>query len=120
MLKLAHKNLDVWNFSKQLVAEIYRLTSSFPKEELFGLTNQLRRASISVISNIAEGSARKGSTERKRFYEISRSSIVEIDTQIEVSLALGLLKKDDVEKLDEIINHLFAMISKMIIKQPST
>jgi four helix bundle protein len=118
MLKLAHKDLDVWNFSKQLVMEIYRITSCFPKEELFGLTNQLRRASVSVISNFAEGSARKSFIERKRFYEISRSSIVEIDTQIEISISLGLVKNEDIKNLEEILNHLFAMISKMIVKQP--
>lgn len=92
-LKLAHKDLDVWKYAKQLVVEIYRITQSFPKEELFGLTNQLRRAAVSIVSNIAEGSARKSVNERKRFYEISRSSLVEIDSQLEISIALGFLKK---------------------------
>ena len=55
MLELSHKNLDIWKFSLDLVSKIYSLTSQFPKEELFGLTSQLRRASISISSNITEG-----------------------------------------------------------------
>ena len=90
MLKLNHKKLEVWNKGIELVAEIYMITKFLPKEEIFGLSSQLRRASVSVISNIAEGSARKSSLERKRFYEISRSSLVEIDAQIEIAHRLSI------------------------------
>ena len=61
MLDLSHKKLDIWNFSLDLVSKIYGLTSSFPKEELFGLTNQLRRACTSIPTNIAEGCGRDSS-----------------------------------------------------------
>lgn len=73
-MNLSHKKLDVWKFSIELVDKIYSLTKTYPKEELFGLTNQLRRASISVTSNIAEGLARTSSNEKCRFLEIARSS----------------------------------------------
>ena len=76
VLKLNHKKLDVWQLAVKLVSTIYKITSKYPKEELFGLTNQTRRASTSISANIAEGSSRKSLVERKRFYEISRSSLV--------------------------------------------
>jgi four helix bundle protein len=88
-MNLSHKKLDVWKFSIELVDKIYLLTKTFPKEELFGLTNQLRRASVSVTSNLAEGLSRTSSNEKCRFLEISRSSVVEIDTQIEISVRLN-------------------------------
>jgi four helix bundle protein len=116
MLVLNHKKLEVWKISIELVAEIYRITKLLPKEEIFGLTNQLRRASVSIISNIAEGSARKSSIERKRFYEISRSSIVEIDAQIEIAHKLNYFSQEQIEKLYILIDQIFAMLSKLIQK----
>ncbi|NJD22099.1 MAG: four helix bundle protein [Melioribacter sp.] len=116
MLELNHKKLDVWNKSIELITEIYRVTKFLPKEEIFGLSSQLRRASVSVISNIAEGSARKSRLERKRFYEISRSSLVEIDAQIEIAHRLSYISKEQIEKLNIVINQIFAMMSKLIQK----
>ena len=72
MLKLSHKDLDVYRFALKFVKEVYTLTNNFPGKEQYVLTNRLRRAAISVCSNIAEGSARKSKAEKKRFYEISR------------------------------------------------
>jgi len=97
-----------------LVKEIYNLTKTFPKEEQFVLVSQLRRAVISVCSNIAEGSARKSKLERKRFYEISRSSLVEIDTQFEISLMLNYIKPNQIEKPEGYLESVFRMLSKMI------
>jgi len=99
MLDLNHKKLDVWTLSIELIAEIYRITRNFPKEELFGITSQLRRASVSVASNIAEGSSRKSKLERRRFFEISKSSLVEIDTQLEISSVLSLVTVQQIDKL---------------------
>lgn len=82
MLNLNHKDLKVWEKSIELVTDIYALTDDFPSEEKFGLISQLRRASVSIPSNIAEGASRKSENERKRFYEIARSSLVEVDTQM--------------------------------------
>ena len=113
MLVLSHKKLDIWNFSLDLVSKIYSLTSRFPKEELFGLTNQLRRASVSVSSNIAEGLSRTSKLEKIRFLEISRSSLVEIDTQLEIALKLKHCKNDDLVGIEKLINSLFAMITSL-------
>ena len=68
-----HKDLDAWKFSVDLVTLIYELTRDFPKDEIFGLTNQIRRASTSVVLNITEGCSRKSEIERKRYFEISNS-----------------------------------------------
>jgi four helix bundle protein len=116
MLNLNHKKLDVWNVSIQLIKEIYNLTESFPAREIYGISNQLRRASVSITSNIAEGASRKSSAERKRFYEVARSSLVEIDTQIEISFELNFIKENDKQQISNLINNLFAMITNLIKK----
>ena len=72
-----------------LVTEVYELTGRYPKEEMYGITNQLRRAAVSVSSNIAEGAARSSLNERRRFCEIAKSSLVEIDTQLQIPKKLG-------------------------------
>lgn len=93
MLDLSHKKLEVYSIAMQLVKKVYELTKQFPKEEQFILTSQLRRAAVSACSNIAEGASRRSKAEKLRFYEISRSSVVEVDTQFEISLILDYLKK---------------------------
>ncbi len=116
MLKLAHKELDVWQKTINLITNVYKLTNSFPKDELFGLTSQLRRASISIISNLSEGFARSSELETKRFFDIARASLVEVDTQIEVALKLKYITEKDIIELTEISNHIFAMLTKLIKK----
>jgi four helix bundle protein len=81
LLQLSHKNLEVYKVSLNLIKEVYKATASFPKEEQFVLISQIRRAAISVCSNIAEGASRTSKLEKKRFYEISRISLVEMDSQ---------------------------------------
>jgi four helix bundle protein len=73
MLKLNHKKLDVWKVSVELVKDIYKLTSDFPKDEQYGLVSQLRRASVSVVSNLAEGLSRSTELDIRRFLQIARS-----------------------------------------------
>lgn len=114
MLKLNHKDLIVYKKSIEMVKEIYLLTNELPPEERFGLQSQLRRASVSIPSNISEGSARKSDVERKRFYEIARSSLVEIDSQIEISVALEYLEENRISKLEKLANEIFAMLSSMV------
>lgn len=114
MLQLSHKKLKVYEFALDLVTEVYKHTKSYPKEEQFVLVSQLRRAAISVCSNIAEGAARRSKIEKRRFYEISRSSLVEVDTQIEISLVLEYLKRNEITKLEEYLESVFRMLSKMI------
>src|SRR3990172_9713159 len=116
MLNLGHKNLNVWKLSLNLISEIYRLTKAYPKEELYGLTSQMRRAVVSVSSNIAEGASRRSYFERKRFYEISRSSLIELDTQLEISLKLNYISDGFINELSNLINHIFAMLTKLIDK----
>jgi len=114
MLILSHKKLDVYLLSLQLVKEIYRLTAKFPPEEKYVLANQLRRAAVSVSSNIAEGAARKSKPEKRRFYEIARSSAVEIDTQLEITLLLQYLEKTSIAAAEQHLESVFRMLSKMI------
>ena len=114
MLKLNHKNLEVWKVSMQLVKETYITTKPFPKEELFGIVSQMRRAAVSITSNISEGAARKSKIERKRFYEIARASLVELDTQFEISLELNYLKNEEISNVDKLLNHTFALLSNLI------
>ncbi len=116
MLKLRHKDLEVWKKSIELVSEIYKLTLIFPKEEQYGLTSQIRRAAISIPSNISEGIARTSNLETIRFLDIARSSLVELDTQIEIAINLKYLNTSDIVILEEQVNHTFAMLSKLIQK----
>lgn len=114
MLNLAHKKLEVYKISLQLIKEVYRLTKLFPKDEHFVLVSQLRRAVISVSSNIAEGSARSSKQERRRFYEIARSSLVEVDTQFEAALILNYIAEKDIIELEGLAESGFRMLSRMI------
>ncbi|SEN22198.1 four helix bundle protein [Niastella yeongjuensis] len=114
MLNIGHKNMQVYPIALDMAKEVYKLTNDFPAEERFGLVSQLRRASISVCSNIAEGASRKSTADRKRFYEISRSSCVEIDTQFELALQLGFVKLDEINDLKDFLNSTFALLSTMI------
>ncbi len=114
MLDLSHKKLDVWKLSVELVADIYSLTDTFQKTEIYGITNQLRRAAVSVSANIAEGSSRRTGNEKRRFFEISRSSLVEIDSHLEVGLKLKFCKEENLISISEKLNHLFAMLTNLI------
>ena len=96
------------------VPSIYKLTKDFPKTEIYGLVSQIRRAAVSIPSNIAEGSARSSAKERIRFYEISRSSLVEVDTQLEIAMRLNYCNKSNLKEISEQMNHLFASISNLI------
>lgn len=108
----SHKDLKVWQESMNLVETIYQLTSDFPKHEIFGLSSQLRRAAISVASNIAEGAGRNGNAEWVRFLYISLGSISEIETQLEIAFRLSYLERND-----ELLNKVYFiryMLTKLI------
>ena len=119
MMELSHKKLVVWKKSIDLVNEIYTLTAEFPSAELYGLTGQLRRSAVSIPSNIAEGSARSSNSERKRFLEIARSSLVELDTQLEIALSLQMCSEDDVQSITKTMNRLFGLLSGLISRVSS-
>ncbi|MGB0888100.1 MAG: four helix bundle protein [Vicingaceae bacterium] len=97
---LNYNDLDVWKECRKLVSEIYMITKGFPNEEIYGLTNQLRRASISVISNIAEGTGRNTTKDALQFFYISRGSLFEAEAQILIAKDLEYLSE---EKLKEIL-----------------
>lgn len=91
-LTLNHQKLDIYAVSKSFVLECYRLTKILPAEEKFGMISQIRRAALSVHLNIAEGASRKSHAERKRYYEIARGSVIEIDAALDIANELDYLK----------------------------
>ncbi len=108
-----HKKLHAWNTSMQLVTEIYQLTRNFPDNERFGLTHQLRRASISIASNIAEGAARTGSNEFRHFINIARGSVSEVDTQMDIAELLGYLTAPQRQALDQVLERIDKLLYKL-------
>tara|TARA_R100001143_G_scaffold63605_1_gene73801 strand:+ start:19684 stop:20028 length:345 start_codon:yes stop_codon:yes gene_type:complete len=113
MLKLNHKKLIVWQKSIELVKYVYIITKSFPRHEQYGLISQLRRCAVSIAANIAEGASRKSRTESSRYIEIARSSLVELDTHIEISIKIEYLKKQDIKEIENLTNEVFAMLTAM-------
>jgi four helix bundle protein len=109
-----HKDLNVWKNSVDMVVEIYHLTCLFPKEEMFCLTRQLRRAAISVPSNISEGAARNQKREFIRFLRISGGSLAEIETQVVIACRLNYVKESDVVELTGRIYKIRAQVSGLI------
>ena len=109
-----HKDLDVYNLSIELVKIIYNLTKNFPKEELFGLISQIRRAAVSIPSNIAEGSARNHSKEFKQFLYIALGSASELDTLILISNKLELINNKNYEELFSKLTSISKMLQGLI------
>ena len=108
-----HRKLDVWKKAMDLVVDVYHITSEFPKSEEYGLSSQMRRASVSVPSNLAEGAARKGNKEFKQFLNIAQGSLSELDTQVELAFMLGYLVSERhselMSKMTEISKRLFGL-----------
>lgn len=104
------EKLDVWHNARKLTVEIYRITKKFPKDELFGITNQIRRAVISICSNIAEGSGRKSKKDQAHFTTMAYSSLLELINQLIISVDLSFLSKTDYDKtrtnIDQIARQL--------------
>jgi four helix bundle protein len=113
-LTLAHTKLDLYKISHKLVLECYQITRQFPAEEKFGLVQQIRRAAVSVHLNFAEGCSRKSEKERKRFFEISRGSLIEIDTAFDISHKLSYVTLDQIKPLGEIIVNNFKSFTAML------
>lgn len=95
MLRLPYRKLQIWQKSKDLTKVVYALTRTFPAEELYGLTTQLRRCAVSVPSNIAEGSQRRTNREFVNFLHIARGSLAELETQLIIASDLAYLSKQD-------------------------
>jgi four helix bundle protein len=107
-----HHELRVWSEAISLVKEIYRITSMFPREELYGLISQMRRAAVSVASNIAEGAARSGNREFMHFLYMARGSLSELETQVTVAKELGYLHNDS--RLDSKLDATFGLLGGLI------
>ena len=107
------EKLNVWVNSKELVTEIYKLTRNFPDEEKFGLTNQLRRASISIASNLAEGTSRQTNKDKAHFSTMAFSSLMEVLNQLIIAKDLNYISNSDynnlrthIEKISNMLNAL--------------
>ena len=112
-----YKDLNIWKRSIEIVENIYKITKNFPKEEIYGLTSQLRRSAVSIPSNIAEGFARFSNKEYKQFLFISLGSCAEFSTQIIIALRLGYFENKKADKLlneiDEISKMTMSLIKKL-------
>lgn len=113
MREYAFEKLDVWQKSRGLCNEIYKLTGNFPKSEVSGLSSQMRRAAISVCSNIAEGASRSGEKERIQFYRIAYSSLMELLNQIIITHDLELLDNNKYQELRDKIEPISLMLYVM-------
>ena len=109
-----HKDLRVWQQSIEMVTSIYLMTKAFPKDELFGLVSQMRRAAVSVPSNIAEGYARGSDKEKLHFLRISSGSMSEIETQLLLSLNLGYVSQEAFDELSEKVTSLWKQLNALV------
>ncbi len=107
----SYRELEVWRKSMNLVEICYKITNEFPKEELYGLTNQIRRAAVSIPSNIAEGQGRWSTKEFLRFLSIAKGSLSELETQLIISQRLAYLSENKLNKIIELTNEIGKMIS---------
>lgn len=111
----SHRDLVVWKESMNLVEDIYKISIHFPNEERYGLTSQMRRCSVSVPSNIAEGAGRKGPREFARFLYIALGSLSELETQLEIAMRLNYVPKEiQAELIFEKIIYIRRMLAKLI------
>jgi four helix bundle protein len=105
-----YRDLDAWQLAMHIVISIYRLTRAFPPEEKFGLVAQLRRAAVSIPSNIAEGHSRIGAPEFRRFVSMARGSVAEVETQIALSVALSFVSENAITSLSSDLKRLSKML----------
>jgi len=116
----SYRDLIVWQKSIDLVEEIYKMTKSFPKEEIYGLTSQLRRSAVSVPSNIAEGPERRAPKDFKRFLHIALGSLAEAHTQLIIATRLNYLQQAELTKLEGEIGQIQRMTHALIRNLPTS
>ncbi len=112
----SYRDLIVWQKSIDLVTLVYKMTSSFPKEEKYSLTSQLKRSAISVPSNIAEGYGRKYTKEYSRFLQIARGSLYELQTQLEISKNVGFVNSIELKPIESLCLEIEKMLNSLISK----
>jgi four helix bundle protein len=108
------RELEVWKLGKEIVLDVYRVTKDFPKEEMYGLVSQMRRAVVSIPSNVAEGFNRKHNREYRQLLYVALGSCAELETQVEVAHDLGYLSIGDRDKLLEKLDHESRMLRNLI------
>src|SRR5262250_1132405 len=113
-LTLNHQKLDIYGVSRLFVCKCYKFTKSLPTEEKFGMITQIRRAALSVHLNIAEGASRKSAQERKRYFEIARGSVIEIDAALDIADDLRYLSKPELKTLGESLIKCFKILTGLI------
>ena len=116
-MKQNYQNLIVWQKSMNLVVEVYKLTSNYPTSELYGLTSQSRRCSVSIPSNIAEGARRNGNNEFVHFLYIAFGSGAELETQIEIAKRLPFGKNLDFSVVENLLEEIMKMLNTLITKR---
>ena len=109
-----HRDFEVWKDGMDLVSEIYSITKEFPKDELYGLVSQIRRAAVSVLANIAEGAARQSRKEFIQFLSISRASLSELEAELSISEKLGYISNDRTEGLMGTVRNVGTQLSAII------
>ena len=109
--KYSYKNLDAYKESKTLVMMVYKLLKQFPKEEMYALCDQLRRAVISVPSNLAEGSGRTSGKDQAHFIEMAYGSLMEVSCQMDIALDLGYVSREDILCVEEQVGVIAALLS---------
>src|SRR3989338_2316899 len=116
----SYKELIVWQKSFQLVILVYKLTSKFPREEIYGLTSQVRRASVAIPSNIAEGFARKYRKEYIQFLSVAYGSGAEFETQLLLSKELKYMSEEEYSKIILLLGEVMKMLNKMLLNLRNT
>ena len=109
-----HKRLDLWKQAVEMVVQVYEVTNEFPREEIYGLTAQLRRAAVSVPSNISEGLTRRSVADKLHFLNISQASLSEIDTQTEIAMRLGFLSEEKFTIVQDRLIHVQRLLGGLI------
>ena len=109
-----YKNLDVWKTSMQLVKEVYLLTKKFPKEELYGLTSPCKRAAVSIPTNIAEGLVRQYKKDTIQFLHISRGSIYELETLLNMAVMVEIINEEEYIKIDPLFEKTLQLLNGFI------
>ena len=112
----SYKDLIVWQKAYKLTLDIYSQTKGFPKEEIFGLVSQMRRSSVSIISNIAEGNARGGKKEYIQFLRIAFGSSTELEAQLLLCKDLCLIKEEDYNRINSLLTEVLKMLNVLIKK----
>jgi four helix bundle protein len=109
-----YRDLKVWQLGVEIALEVYRITTDFPKAEQYGLTSQVRRAAVSIASNVAEGHARKTPREMQRFANIAKGSLAELETQLIIAGKLGLVGESTLAKLLQMTEEESRMLSGLL------